>query len=211
MSSSQTHRHLRRRRHRRRHRLLPQPAWCDTHRDRASPGRRFGLRQVGRLPGARLVPRQPARSTGAAKLHPACRACRDAGQSLGLSPSRYLWRLRRRGWRTQSGRAAVAVRRRDDHGPTRLAADDGDRRAARLHHGPDGRGREARRRAAARHGRRPGARQERRARRRARRRRDRRRRRRGDRHGAVVDPGDALAAAARCLRLQGPQPDLPDR
>ena len=136
----------------------------------------------------------------------------DARQSLGLSAPRHLWRPRYRGWRPRSRRAAVAVRRRDDHGPARLAADDGDRRAARLHHGPDGRGREARRRAAARHGRRPGARQERRrTRRRARRRRDRRRRRRGHRHGAVVDPGDALAAAARCLRLQGPQPDLPDR
>ena len=48
-----------------------------------------------------------------------------------------------------------------------------------------------------------------RRRRRARQRRDRRGRRRGHRYGAVVDPGDALAAAARGVRLQGPQPGVP--
>ena len=48
-------------------------------------------------------------------------------------------------------------------------------------------------------------------RRRARQRRHRRGRRRGRRHGAVVDPGDALAAPARGVRLQGPQPRVQDR
>ena len=59
--------------------------------------------------------------------------------------------------------ATVAVRQRDDHGPARLAADDGAGRAARLHHGPDARRRGAGRDAAARHGRGAGARPERRA------------------------------------------------
>ena len=63
---------------------------------------------------------------------------------------------------TQRERAAVALRTGGDHGPARLAADDGAGRAARLHHGPDARRRGEGADAAARHGRRAGAPAERR-------------------------------------------------
>ena len=152
-----------------------------------------------------------ARSAGAAQLRAACRARRRARQSLGLSAADDLCRLRgrERARRAAARRQAVAQRQRDDHRPDRLAADDGAGRAARLHPRPDARRRGAGRGAAARHGRRPGAPRERRvARRRARRRRDGRRRRGGDRHGTVVDPCRALAAAAGGVRLQGPQPGV---
>ena len=96
-----------------------------------------------------------ARSAGAAQLRAPRRAGRRARQSLGLSAPGDLWRpCRRERTRARSGPAAVAVRKRDDHRPARLAGDDGAGRAARLHHGPDARRRGAGRDAAARHGRR---------------------------------------------------------
>ena len=179
-------------------------------RDRAPRSGRCGVGQVGRLSGARLVPRHAARPTGATQLRAACRACRRTRQSVGLSTPGDVCRSRRRkrhGTRhwTDHRQATVAVRQRDAHGSPWLATDDGAGRAARLHHGPDAGRPSGGRGATARHRRRPGARTDGSdQRRRARRRRDRRGRRRGRRDGTVVDPGDALAALARSVRLQGP-------
>jgi hypothetical protein len=76
---------LRRWRDRRRGRLLYQPTRRAADPHRASRGRRRSLRQIGRLPGARLVQRQPARSSGAAELRAPCRAFLRARRSLGIS------------------------------------------------------------------------------------------------------------------------------
>src|SRR5438105_9440865 len=74
-------------------RLLHKPTRRAIDRPRASRRRRRGLRQVGRLPGARLVWRQPARSIGAAKFQAPCRTFRRARRSLGLSAADDLRRL----------------------------------------------------------------------------------------------------------------------
>ena len=141
----------------------------------------------GRLSGARLVSRQPARSIGAAKLRAPCLTFLRARRSLGISASDNLCRLRRRGrYRARSGRATVALRRGRDHEFARLARVYRAGRTPRVHDRFDARGRDGGRDAAARYGRRLGARPERsRARRRACEGRDRRRRRRRDRDGTV--------------------------
>src|SRR5262249_33729583 len=88
----------------------------------------------------------------------------------------------------------------------RLPANGAPGRAARVHERSDAGRAGVWRGAAARHGRRRGAESERSsARRRTGERGDRRWRRRRHRHGAVVGPGGALAAAAGCFWLQGPQ------
>src|SRR5262249_11798680 len=74
-------------RDRRRDRLFHKPTRRALDRHRASRGRRFRLRQIGRLSGARLVPRQLARSIGAAELRAPRRTFRRARRSLGLSAS----------------------------------------------------------------------------------------------------------------------------
>src|SRR5262249_51331650 len=174
---SQAHRDLRRWLDWRRDCLLHKPTGRAADPHRTSRGRRRGVRQIGRLPGARLVPRHPGRSIGAAKLRGPCRTFFRTRQSLGISASDDLRRLRQARCQAHSGWTTVALGRGRHHESTRLSRVNGAGRALYVHERFDARGRDAGRGAAARHGRRRSAPFERSsARRRARRRRDRRRR-----------------------------------
>src|SRR5262249_19326340 len=112
------------------------------------------------------------------------------------------WRER---YRPQSGRAAMVDWKGHHHGTAWFTGDDSIDRTPCFHHGFDARRSGAWRGATPRYDRGPGEESNRRGTRRgAREPRDRRRRRGRHRHGTVVDLGNALAAAASGVRVQGP-------
>ena len=192
---------LRRRRDRRLDRLLPELPRRRGDRHRADRHRLRRVRQVGRVPGARLVRRQSARGPGAAQLCAPRRACprrsaatgaiagsppmaaspaRTAASTVDALPAASI------GSPTAWPSIVASARRRP---PPRFIPAEFTAAMMRAAAG-------AGRRAASRPGHRPRARRRRPRQRRRGRRRDHRGRCGGDRHGAVVDPG--RAAGCRC-------------